>query len=151
MGDFGKVGGVILMLILAVAGVFAVLVVMGASPGIINLTQKLSNSGSMLQGGDGLTVSPTSINWGLAIIPGSNIIRNVTITNKLESPLTLNFTTGNWNPANAQQYFNLTWDYHNQPLQGLSSLTVNFTLAVSANITGITSFSFDITINGNGV
>jgi len=59
-------------------------------------------------------------------------------------------TTSNWNPSSASSYMTLSWNYGGQTLAVNEVKQVKFTLAVSSSITGITSFSFDITIAANG-
>jgi len=91
----------------------------------------------------------SSVNWGI-VTPGGN--RNVTvyIRNTGNSPITLSMTTSNWNPTNAPNYMALSWNYAGQTINANEVTSVTFTLTVSASITAITNFSFDITIVANG-
>lgn len=87
----------------------------------------------------------TAIEWGL-IDPGS--AKNVTIyvVNEGKVPVTINFKTENWDPADARSYMNLTWNYSGDQILPNEKLEVLLTLTVSADIDGISNFSFDIVI-----
>lgn len=87
----------------------------------------------------------TSIDWGL-VSPGA--IKNVTvyIRNEGNAPITLSMQTANWNPANAPNYINLSWNYLGQILASNAIIPVTFSLKISPQIQGINSFTFDITI-----
>ncbi|HKZ94582.1 MAG TPA: hypothetical protein VJ249_08400 [Candidatus Bathyarchaeia archaeon] len=90
----------------------------------------------------------SSINWG-TLDPGSNKSTTIYIKNTGNSPITLAMTTSNWNPSNASNYMTLIWNYGGQTLNANEVIQARFTLTVSSNITGITNFSFDITITAN--
>jgi hypothetical protein len=91
----------------------------------------------------------TSIDWGLAD-PGS--VKNVTVYVKNEgnAPVTLSLQTANWNPAEAEDYISLSWDYGGQAIGVNQVLAVTLSLSISFNIQGITTFSFDIVVVGSG-
>lgn len=91
----------------------------------------------------------TEINWGL-VEPNSKTNATIFLKNPGNAPITLLLSTENWNPSNALNYIALTWDYAGQTINPGAVAKVNLTLAVSSNITGITSFSFDIVITGVG-
>ena len=91
----------------------------------------------------------TSIDWGI-IEPGSSVNKTCYIRNEGNSVSTLALQTSNWNPSNATGYMSLTWDYGGQPLGLGGFLEVTFTLAVDPAISGIETFSFDITISATG-
>ena len=117
--------------------------------------QTISNTGSVKAIGVGVywdqscTDAVTSINWGI-LEPDSNVTRTLYIRNEGNTEATLSMVTSNWNPSNASDYMTLTWDYGDQTLNANEVIEVKLTLSVSANIAGITSFSFDITIAANG-
>jgi hypothetical protein len=96
-----------------------------------------------------LTNPVSSINWG-TIEPGLNVNKTVFIRNEGNTAATLSMETSNWNPSSASSYMTLSWDYGGQTLAVNAVRQVTFTLAVSQSISGITSFSFDITITANG-
>lgn len=114
-----------------------------------------SNSGSVTAIGVGVyfdqacTNEVTSINWGV-VEPDSSVNRTVYIRNEGNVPATLEMTTSNWDPANAADYITLAWDYGGQTLNVNEVIEVKFTLTVSQSISGITDFSFAITISANG-
>ena len=91
------------------------------------------------------TVAQSTISWG-TLEPGGakNVI--VYIKNEGSTPITLGLDSSNWSPLAASNYLNLGWNYNNQPIGAGGSIAVTLTLTVSASITGITSFAFDITI-----
>ncbi len=115
----------------------------------------VSNSGSVKTIGvdvfwDQACTNPvTSINWGV-IDPGAN--RNVTIyiRNTGNSPITVTMATSNWNPPEASSHLALTWNYAGQTIAANGVIQVMFTLTVSPDISGVTNFSFDITIAASG-
>ena len=117
--------------------------------------QTISNVGSVQTIGVGVYSDPacanpvTSINWG-TLEPGTNVNKTVYIRNEGNTAATLSMTTSNWNPSSASSYMTLSWNYGGQTLAVNEVKQVKFTLAVSSSITGITSFSFDITIAANG-
>jgi len=98
------------------------------------------------------------IDWSVdgPILPGQG--RNssrVYLRNEGNVPVTLQLSSQNWffenylgDDLNAtyQQYFSLTWDYDNSPLQVNQVKPVIFTLTVSPEIVDVATFSFDITI-----
>ena len=50
----------------------------------------------------------------------------------------------------ASEYITLSWDYTGQTINPGAVLKASLTLAVTSNITGMRSFSFDIIIIGTG-
>jgi len=77
---------------------------------------------------------------------------NVTIflRNEGNAPMVLSIDTENWNPPEASEYITLGWDYARQTINLGAVLKATLTLVVTSNITGITSFRFDIVIMGTG-
>jgi hypothetical protein len=119
------------------------------------LTNKtLANQGSVTAIGVGVywnsngTNPVTSFNWGI-IDPGNNKSISCYIKNEGNSVVTLSMSTSNWNPANAAQFMTLSWNLNGATLNPGQTRTATFTLTVSASITGITNFSFDVTIVGS--
>jgi len=74
----------------------------------------------------------------------------VYIRNEGNSAANLTMNTSNWSPANASDYIDQSWDYEGQVISVNEVLEVTFTLIVSSEIQGISSFSFDIVIVGSG-
>ncbi len=121
----------------------------------ITSNKTVSNNGSVKGIGVGVysdsacTNALTSINWG-TLDPGSNANKTVYIRNEGNSVATLSMTTSNWNPASASSYMTLSWNYGGQTLDVNQVVQIRLTLSVSSSVTGITNFSFDITITATG-
>jgi hypothetical protein len=115
----------------------------------------ISNVGSVKAIGVGVYWDPnctdvvSAFDWGI-LEPGSTKNVTVCIRNEGNFVISLSLTTSNWSPSNASNYITLSWDYDGRSINPSEVVKVIFTLAVSASIEGITSFSFDITIIGNG-
>jgi len=91
------------------------------------------------------TNATSSISWGI-LDPGSNVNKTIYVRNEGNTAATLSMTTSNWNPTNASSYMTLNWNYGGQTLNVNQVVQVKLTLAVSSSVTGITNFSFDITV-----
>jgi hypothetical protein len=89
-----------------------------------------------------------SINWG-TLTPGSlkNIV--VYIRNEGEEPIFLMMSTTNWNPPKASKYITLKWNYTGGQINPGKVLQITQRLCISRYIEGISSYSFDIIINGS--
>jgi hypothetical protein len=92
---------------------------------------------------EGLTSKVNEIEWG-SLTPGSQKSYDIYIHNEGIVPLTLSISASNWNPSNAANYMTLTWNSDNHAISTGSTSKVTLTLTVSPNITGISSFNFDI-------
>jgi|YelNatPaOPRAMG01_1025707.scaffolds.fasta_scaffold05274_11 hypothetical protein len=135
------------VLAIAVAGMVATAV------GALVVTRTISNVGNVQAVGlsvyweSSCTNVVSSIDWG-ALTPGSNNPKTIYIKNEGNVPVTLSMTTGNWNPSTASNYISLAWNRESTVLAAGSVVSAVLTLTVSSSISGITSFSFDITITG---
>ena len=89
------------------------------------------------------------IDWGM-IEPGSSANATVYLRNEGNSPAILSLNVTNWSPVEAEGFMSLSWDYNGDDLKPGEVLPLYLTLSVAQNITGITSFSFEITIIGEG-
>jgi hypothetical protein len=100
---------------------------------------------------DNACTSPTgNLNWG-SISPGDTETATVYVKNTGDSnSITLSIQTSNWNPTSASHYLTLTWDKQGTVLAPGQSTEATITLTVSSSITGITSFSVQISISGTG-
>jgi len=125
---------------------------------ILSLTQTdrtIPNTGSVKGIGVGIywnsacTNKTSSINWEL-MEPGSNKTVTVYVRNEGNVAATLSKATQNWNPSTASSYITLNWNYNGQTLSVNQVIPIQLTLLVSPNISGITSFSFDLTITATG-
>lgn len=91
----------------------------------------------------------SSIDWGL-LEPGTGKNFTCYVRNEGRATVTLTQSTTNWNPSNTSQYITLSWNYAGRSIAVNEVLKVTFTLTVSASISGITDFSFEIVIIGTG-
>jgi hypothetical protein len=137
-------------------GIFALAFSMlGPVMSLVQANKTVSNSGSIKGIGVGIyqysncTSPVSSISWGM-LDPGSNKNVTVYIRNEGNSPATLSMATSNWNPSTASNYMTLTWNYGGQTLSVNQVIPVKLTLSASSTISGITNFSFDITITASG-
>jgi len=139
-------------------GVSLALVTIGAFGTALSLLQTnrtIPNAGSVKGIGIGIywdlacTNQTSSINWGL-LEPGSNKTMRVFIRNEGNTVATLSKADQNWNPSTASSYMTLNWNYTGQTLSVNQVLQVNLMLVVSPTVSGITNFSFDITITATG-
>jgi len=87
----------------------------------------------------------TEIDWGIL---GAEDLAGTTlfIKNTKNLNCTLSINSSAYEPLIAQQYLTLDWNYSGQILQPQQILTIQITLYVSKNVTGIDPFSFDIII-----
>jgi hypothetical protein len=97
----------------------------------------------------GCTSRVTSIDWGLAE-PGTIQNKTVYIKNEGNANVTLTLQTSNWSPTSATTYISLGWTYNNQTILVNQVLQVTLRLTIASNITGITTFSFDIIVTAVG-
>lgn len=117
--------------------------------------KKVGNTGSVKAVGVGVywnsngTNPVTSFNWGM-VDPDSTKTITCYIKNEGNSVLTLSMSTSNWNPSNAPTYMAFSWNLAGQTLNAGQTKQAIFTLQIFANVTGITNFSFDVTIVGTG-
>jgi len=87
----------------------------------------------------------TFIDWG-TIDVGANSSVTVYVRHEGTVPFVLNYTLSNWNPANASDFITFSWDYDNRTLDIDNVMSLNLSVEVSPLTTGITNFSFDITV-----
>ena len=89
----------------------------------------------------------TSIDWGF-VEPGSSNEAVIYVLNDGSLPITLNMSVGAWEPDLAAEYLTVSWNREGSEL-GVGSVTrATVTLAVSASVSGVSSFSFEVTITG---
>jgi hypothetical protein len=147
----GLVAGAAVTLVLYVL----TLSLLGSAMSATSTSRTFSNSGSVKGIGVGIyqysncTSPVTSFNWG-TLDPGASINKTVYIRNEGNAPAMLSKTQSNWIPSSASSYITLNWNYTGQTLSVSQVLQVKFTLVVSSSISGITNFSFDITITASG-
>lgn len=111
----------------------------------IHTTGTIKTVGVKIYSDSALSNELVTINWGLRE-PGSEVPVEIWIQNTGNSPVTLSFYTSNWNPAAANDYMSLSWDYAGETINPDAARKVTLTLSVSSQISGITNFAFDITV-----
>jgi len=140
----------------ATIGTVVVIAVMGlmvSALGALVATRTISNSGSVTAVGVGVysdsacTTALSAISWG-TLNPGDVKNYTVYVRNEGTVSVTLNMTKGNWNPSSASSYITLTWNKEKYVLPAGQVVTAVLTLSVSSSVSGVTSFSFNITITG---
>jgi len=94
-----------------------------------------------------LTTILHEISWG-TLNPGEARSVNAWIKNTGNDAQKLILWTESWVPVDAQNSILLTWDYDDSWIGAGDSILVVFTLSVDPNISGVTSFSFDIWVKG---
>ena len=129
--------------------------ILGTALSLFQTSKTISNAGSVKGIGVGIYWDPactnqtSSVNWGL-LDPGSSKTVGIYVRNEGNSVILLSKTVQNWNPSNVQSYVSLNWNYVNQTLSVNQVLQVSLTLVVSSAVSGITNFSFDVTISATG-
>lgn len=98
----------------------------------------------------GCTVILSSIDWG-EMQPGEVKDYSCWVKNIGEANVYLLSNTTDWEPPVAAQFITLHFCGNGTTLPKGAILAANFTLSVSPTITGITDFSFNITISATGV
>jgi len=97
----------------------------------------------------GCTNPVSSVDWGM-VEPGGSSNVTVYVKNLEDIGVTLYLTTQNWDPSEASQYVSLGWNYTGVALEPEECIPIELTLTVSANATGLTDFSFEIVVTGEG-
>jgi uncharacterized repeat protein (TIGR01451 family) len=121
--------------------------------GTLVATRTVSNTGSITAVGVGVYTSSacntalTTITWG-TLNPGNVTTYTMYVKNTGNVPVTLNMTVSNWNPSSASSYITLTWNQQNTVLPASQVATAVLTLSVSSSISGVSNFSFNVTITG---
>ena len=95
----------------------------------------------------GCTTQLTAMAWG-TLEPGESQTVVCYIKNEGNTPTTLTMYPSNWSPSSAASYLGLSWNYDSNPIDVDAVIQVTFTLTVSPDIEGITSFGFEVTIVG---
>ena len=124
-------------------------VTLGTITGLFNASKTVHANvvgfGAEIYWDQGCTNRTLSFDWG-SIEPGSNKTFTVYIGNEGDSAACLSMATSNWAPSAALSYMTLNWNYSGQILSAGQVIPLELILTVSPNVTGITHFSFDITI-----
>lgn len=96
---------------------------------------------------EALTQILNQITWG-TMDPGETRKAIAWIKNTGNDAQKLVLWTENWNPTYAQNSISLSWNYTNVWINFGDSVSVEFLLFVDTEISGVSSFSFDIWIKG---
>jgi hypothetical protein len=146
---------IVAMATLALVVYVSTLYLIGPVVSAMQANRTISNVGDVEAIGVGVywdqacTNNVTSIDWG-TIDPGSTVNKICYIRNEGNSVSNVSLQTSNWNPPEAADYINLSWNYSGQPINPDEVIHVQFALSVSSTIQNITTFSFDITISATG-
>ena len=144
-----------LTLILLTALAFAVA---GVTYAAITINQNIPSAGTIttnpnveIYSNSQCTNSISTISWG-SIEAGGNTQQTIYVEDTGDTPMTLSITVSSWSPSTACNYITLSWNWQGQQIQpgANNAIPVTFTLNVSPDITGITTFSNSITISGTG-
>ncbi len=136
--------------------VIAVMAVIMSAFSALMVSRTISNTGNVRAVGVGIysdsncTVSISSISWG-ALDAGATTSVTIYVKNEGNVAVRLSMTVSNWSPAGTSSYLTLAWNREGTTLNAGSSIQAVLTLSVSSSISGITNFSFDITIAGTQV
>ena len=97
------------------------------------------------------TIPMSSLAWG-TLQPGGSQNIDCWIRNEGGTPLTLSMYISNWFPESlaTSNHIVLSWNYDSTSIDPDVAVQVTLTLTVSSYISGITNFSFDISIVGTG-
>lgn len=131
----------LVLAVLVAAATFAVVETVSNGNGASN-QGKLKAVDLGLYWDNACTNATDGVDWG-SFSPGASSSVTLYIRNQGDSVVKLNLTTGNWNPANAYELIALTWNREGQVLKPQMVVVATLSLSVSANINGITDFSFD--------
>lgn len=142
------------MMISLVATVIAVFSGLAVS-GLLNVSRTLSSTGTVkainveVYWDSGCTQIVTDIDWGL-VEPSENTTNTVYVKNTGNAPLSLNMSCSNWNPVTAGNYMSMSWNREGMIIDVDEVFSADILMSVSDEITGITGYSFDIIILGEG-
>jgi hypothetical protein len=94
----------------------------------------------------GCTQKVSSLDWG-EIALGESKTQTIYVRNEGSVPIVLSMTVGNWAPSNAN-VITVTWNRQGTTLSAGATISATIILTVPETLTGVSSFSFDITITG---
>lgn len=91
----------------------------------------------------------SQIDWG-SLEPNAVINKIVYVKNTGNTQMTLHLSSSNWNPVEASNYITLSWNKENTSVAPGSIVTASLKLAISSSISEISTFNFNIVIQGSG-
>lgn len=148
VGSKPQLALVLVSVVFALAGALAV-------TGVLTASKSIGSSGSVkainvdVYSDSACTLVLSSIDWG-TIEAGTSVNRTIYVKNTGNHVLTLSLSSSGWSPSDAGSYLTLSWDKQGATLNKGQSTAAVLTLAVSSSISGITSFSVNIVIQGTG-
>ena len=89
-----------------------------------------------------------SIDWG-DLSPGSSIPVTVYIRNEADSPVCLSLNTTDWDSPEASEHISLDWNYTGNTMSPEDATKTTLKLSISPQISGVTTFSFNIDISAH--
>lgn len=134
---------------------FFLFYLVGVATGVFLTQRVITNVATIKTVGVGVyedadcTLPLTQIDWGI-LEPGTAKSFGAYLRNESNVPISLNMTTQKWSPPGAESFISVSWDQESNTLEVNQVVSVTFTLSVSADISGFTSFSFEIVIIGSG-
>ena len=136
---------------IAATGLFLTLL----TSGLLLTSQTVPSNGTVLStvnvgvyNDQACTQNCTSISWG-TLTPGSSTVKTVYVKNTGTLPETISMNVSGWSSANASAGMTVAWNKGAALLNASQSVAANITLTVLPTIdTGVTNFSFNITITG---
>jgi hypothetical protein len=114
----------------------------------ISTTGQISTIGVEVYSDANATIPCSSINWG-TLNPGGTANQTVYIKNPGNTAETLSMTTSGWNPPSATSVLSLIWDKQGTSLGAGSVVAATFTLTVASDTGDVSSFSFNILVEGS--
>ena len=97
----------------------------------------------------GCSVNLTAIDWG-SLYPGDSASRTVYVKNSGNTPIVLSMSTNGWTPSIAEGQLSVSWDREDVSLGPGESTAAVLTLAVSASVHDVASFTVNVVISGSG-
>jgi len=98
---------------------------------------------------EALTQPITQVTWGL-VEPGENYSAQVYVENFGNANVTLLMYAVNWDSLLAEQHITMIWNREGYLLEVNSYVSAILVLTVSSDIRDVTSFAFDIVVEGIG-
>ena len=123
--------------------------------GLLTTSKTLDTSGSIMAINIGVysnsacTIPISSLDWGTPE-PGDIVTRTVYLKNTGNADMILNMYVSNWSPTGVDNYLSLNWNRENFEISPNEVVQATITLSVGSGITGITDFSFRVTLQGTG-
>ncbi len=134
--------------------IISALMIVGVS-GLLTATKTIDSSGTIMAinievYSDLACTQPlSSLDWGIPE-PGDTVNRVVYLKNTGNADMSLNMYVSNWTPSGVDTYLSLSWDQENTVITPDEVLQSTISLLVDSGISGITDFSYQITLQGTG-